>query len=69
MLEKIIISVYRSIAGAFPGREIKVDVNISKEESEVFDQLYHPILFELTDSEQDTLSNRVDSIINILDEN
>ena len=69
LMEKIIISVYRSIAGAFSGQGINVDVNISKEESEVFDQLYHPVINPLTKPQQDTLSATMDDILNILKEN
>ena len=69
LLEKIIISVYRKIAGSFFSQGINVDVNILKEESEVFDQLYHPVINPLTKSQQDTLSSRMDDILFILKEN
>ena len=69
LLNKIKSSVFRSVSTDHANQGINIDVSFSKEENEAFDQLYHPILFELTDSEQDTLSNRIDSIINILDEN
>jgi hypothetical protein len=68
LLNKIKSSVFRSVSTDHANQGINIDVSFSKEENEAFDQLYHPILFKLTDSEKDTLSNRIDSVINILDE-
>jgi len=68
LLNKIKSSVFRSVSNDYANHGINIDVSFTKEENEAFDLLYHPILFELTDSEKDTLSNRLDGIINILDE-
>tara|TARA_Y100000590_G_scaffold367547_1_gene427683 strand:- start:240 stop:1652 length:1413 start_codon:yes stop_codon:yes gene_type:complete len=69
LLEEIAISVYRSVAGVFSGRGINVDVNIASEESEIFNELYHPVLNPLTDLQQDTLSSKMDEILAILKSN
>ena len=69
LLEEIAISVYRSVAGVFSCRGINVDVNIASEESEIFNELYHPVLNPLTDLQQDTLSSKMDEILAILKSN
>ena len=59
LLNKIKSSVFRGVSTEYANQGINIDVSFKKEENHAFNQLYHPILFELTDSEKDTLSNRI----------
>ena len=69
IIDEIKFSVYRSVSSEYAGQGISIDVNFTKEENEAFDQLFHPVLASLTDSEKDTLSIKMDKIVNILDKN
>ena len=68
LLSEIKYSVFRSVSSDYANQEINIDINFTREESDAFDKLYHPMLMSLSDNQKDTLSGRIDAIISVLDE-
>ena len=68
LLNEIKYSIFRSVSSDYANQEINIDINFSIEESDALDKLYHPMLMSLSDNQKDTLSERIDTIISLLDE-
>ena len=68
LLNEIKYSIFRSVSSDYANQEINIDISFSIEESFAFDKLYHPMINPLTDGQKDTLIEKIDTIISVLDE-
>jgi len=50
LLSEIKYSVFRSVSSDYANQEINIDINFTREESDAFDKLYHPMLMSLSDN-------------------